>query len=103
MSDSTNHRPRELRGPTGRLLRLEDLPHPDTERWVPRRKAEVVIAVRNGLLTVDEACSRYRLSQEEFAHWEALIDRHGVKGLRVTRARQLRRETSTVERRPGRH
>ena len=38
-------------GPTGAKLTLNDLPPPGTERWVIRRKAEVVAAVRGGLLS----------------------------------------------------
>jgi len=35
-------------------------------RWVIRRKAQVVAAVRGGLLSLEEACSRYMLTVEEF-------------------------------------
>ena len=45
-------------GPLGEPLTLEDLPPQNTQRWVPRRKAEVVAAVNGGLLTVDEAHAR---------------------------------------------
>ncbi|HEX7727075.1 MAG TPA: DUF1153 domain-containing protein, partial [Rhizomicrobium sp.] len=38
-------------GPNGRWLSLADLPPPDTKRWVPRRKAEIVAAVRGGILS----------------------------------------------------
>ena len=38
------------------------LPAPDTKRWVARRKAVIVDAVRNVALTLDEACERYQLS-----------------------------------------
>jgi hypothetical protein len=48
-------------------LYLHDLPPAATRRWVPRRKAEVVAAVEGGLLTLDDACARYRLTLEEFA------------------------------------
>ena len=48
-------------GPTGTPLTLNDLPPANTQRWVIRRKAEVVAAVRGGLLTLDDACERYRL------------------------------------------
>lgn len=61
------------------------LPAPDTKRWVARRKAVIVNAVRNGALTLDEACHRYQLSIEEFYAWQKAIDAHGVAGLRVTR------------------
>ena len=63
---------------------LDDLPPPDTRRWVPRRKAEVVAAVERGVLSEDDACERYDLTLEEFASWKRLIRRHGQKGLRVT-------------------
>lgn len=68
----------------------KDLPPPDTKRWVARRKAEVVAGVRAGLLTLEEACRRYRLTVEEFESWQAMIERHGVRGLRVTRIQQYR-------------
>lgn len=77
-------------GPTGVPLTLDDLPPPNTERWVIRRKAEVVAAVRGGLLSLDDACSRYRLTSEEFLAWQQSIDRHGMQGLRTTRIQQYR-------------
>jgi hypothetical protein len=77
-------------GPTGAPLTLSDLPPRDTERWVIRRKAEVVAAVRGGLLTLDEACERYRLTNEEFLGWQKSIDQHGLAGLRTTRIQQYR-------------
>ncbi|MFC6198221.1 CtrA inhibitor SciP [Ponticaulis profundi] len=77
-------------GPDGRPITLQDLPDPSIRRWVTRRKAEVVAAVRGGLLTLKEACERYNLSEEEFSGWERLYDRHGSKGLRVTRVQQYR-------------
>lgn len=77
-------------GPDGTLLTLADLPPPDTQRWVIRRKAEVVAAVRGGLLTLEEACERYSLSMEEFLAWQRAIDRHGLRGLRATRIQQYR-------------
>jgi Protein of unknown function (DUF1153) len=77
-------------GPDGRHLTLSDLPPPGIQRWVTRRKAEVVAAVRGGLLTEDDACRRYELSKEEFGGWEKLYERHGVKGLRTTRLQNYR-------------
>jgi hypothetical protein len=77
-------------GPTGAPLTLADLPPNDTERWVIRRKAEVVAAVRGGLLSFDDACDRYRLTSEEFLGWQRSIDRHGIAGLRTTRIQQYR-------------
>ena len=77
-------------GPTGIPLTLNDLPPADTQRWVIRRKAEVVAAVRGGLLSLDDACSRYRLTNEEFGAWQAAIDKHGMQGLRTTRIQHYR-------------
>ena len=77
-------------GPTGKPLTRQDLPPGDTERWVIRRKAEVVAGVRAGLITLDEACRRYALSIDEFLSWQRLLDEHGLPGLRVTRAKSYR-------------
>src|ERR1700752_3096974 len=71
---------------------LPALPPPDTKRWVVRRKAIVVAAVRNGSISLQEACRRYKLSVEEFLAWQRAIDRYGVPGLRVTRL-QIYRDT----------
>jgi hypothetical protein len=57
---------------------------------VIRRKAEVVAAVRGGLLSLEEACQRYTLTVEEFLAWQQSIDRHGLAGLRTTRIQQYR-------------
>ena len=80
----------QIVGPDGKPMTLQDLPPPDTKRWVIRRKAVVVTAVRAGLLTLDEACARYTISLEEFLSWQRLIDRHGIRGLRTTRLQQYR-------------
>jgi hypothetical protein len=77
-------------GPDGSPLTLADLPKPTTRRWVIRRKAEVVAAVRGGLLTLEDACARYRLTVEEFLGWQQSIDRHGLAGLRATRVQDYR-------------
>ena len=77
-------------GPDGQMLTMADLPSPNISRWVTRRKAEVVAAVRGGLLSLDEACKRYTLTVEEFLSWQSSIDRHGLAGLRATRVQQYR-------------
>ena len=73
-------------GPDGSPLTLADLPPPNTKRWVIRRKAEVVAAVRGGLLSLEDACRRYTLTVEEFLAWQRAIERFGLPGLRATRA-----------------
>jgi transposase len=79
-------------------MTLADLPPPDTKRWVVRRKAEVVAAVRGGLLSIDDACARYGLSVDEFLSWTRAIDGHGLAGLRTTRLQQYRAATEQGQR-----
>ena len=81
-------------GPSGEPLTIASLPPTNTKRWVIRRKAEVVAAVRGGLLTLEEACDRYRLSVEEFLSWQRMIEAHGLAGLRTTRVQDYRRTES---------
>ena len=77
-------------GPLGELLTLETLPPPNTSRWVARRKAEVVAAVRGGLLTIDEACDRYQLDLEELTGWQRAVERAGMPALMVTQSKRYR-------------
>ena len=48
--------------------------------------------MRAGRLTLEEACERYSLSMEEFLSWQALIDKHGMRGLRTTKLKEYRRK-----------
>jgi hypothetical protein len=70
-------------GSHGAGLSVTALPPVTTKRWVARRKAAVISAVRNGVLTMGEACRRYGLSGEEFAEWERHYEAEGLKGLRA--------------------
>ena len=83
-------RPRRVIGPEGRPLTRDDLPPADTKRWIAWRKAEVVAAVRGGLISRRDACDRYRLSPEELRAWERVIGRHGLLGLRATWLQEYR-------------
>ncbi|WP_294198516.1 DUF1153 domain-containing protein [uncultured Sphingomonas sp.] len=85
IEQQNNSRPAKVIGPLGEPLTLDTLPPANTTRWVVRRKAEVVAAVSGGLLSVDDVCTRYGLTVEEFAGWQRAIDRSGMPGLRVTR------------------
>jgi ferric-dicitrate binding protein FerR (iron transport regulator) len=69
---------------------MEGLPLPATKRWVVRRKAAVVAAVRSGEVTLEEACRWYQLSEEEFRAWQRAFEIHGLAGLRITRTQQYR-------------
>jgi len=66
MSEGFRRRVNYVIGPDGSPLTIADLPPTSTRRWVIRRKAEVVAAVRGGLLSLEEACDRYTLTVEEF-------------------------------------
>lgn len=82
--------PASVIGPEGQRITRDTLPPANTKRWVIRRKAEVVAAVRGGLLTLEEACTRYMLTVEEFQSWQRAIEQHGLPGLRTTRLQEYR-------------
>lgn len=90
MTDQVRPRVKYVIGPDGSPLTIADLPAANTRRWVIRRKAEVVAAVRGGLLSLEEACERYTLTVEEFLNWQASLDDHGLAGLRTTRIQDYR-------------
>lgn len=73
-----------------RIPAADSLPPPNTKRWVIRRKAQVVSAVENGTISLEQACERYSLSVEEFLSWQRAIEEHGMRGLRATRVQQYR-------------
>ncbi|MCW1384527.1 MULTISPECIES: DUF1153 domain-containing protein [Novosphingobium] len=98
MLENQKIRPESVIGPVGEPLTLASLPPIDTRRWVIRRKAEVVAAVKGGLLTIDEACTRYRLTLEEYIGWERAVDRSGLAGLRVTRIQHYRKLYDRINR-----
>ena len=75
----------------GNPLFLSDLPPANTKRWVIRRKAVVVAAVRGGLISMEQACDRYGLTVEEYQAWQRAADRFGMPGLRVTRIQHYRK------------
>jgi transposase-like protein len=54
-------------------------------RWVMQRKLELLREIRNGKLTVDQACDRYRLSTDELFAWREALERQGPNGLLATR------------------
>jgi hypothetical protein len=75
-------------------LLSEGLPPPDTRRWVVRRKAAVVVAVKSGMITVEQACQVYQLTEEELLSWKHAFETHGFAGLRTTRIQSYRRRRS---------
>src|SRR6516225_9776307 len=71
--------PLSLRAPT-----LGHLPPAKTQRWVARRKAAVVTAVR------EEALRRYHPTEEELLSWQRAFEAQDLPGLRATRIQQYR-------------
>jgi hypothetical protein len=95
MSLAIRPRPKYVIGPDGSPLTIADLPPPGTIRWVSRRKAEVIAAVRGGLLSLEEACGRYLLTADEFLSWQSSIEQHGLAGLRTTRIQHYKKPLSS--------
>ena len=67
------------------------LPPPNTQRWVKSRKLAVIKAIENGVLSDEQACQRYSLSQEELDSWKRALNRHGPGALRTTHINRYRR------------
>ncbi len=77
-------------GPLGFPLTRDTLPAPDTVRWNARRKAELLLAIRAELISLREAVELYNLSGEEIMGWSRLFERHGLEGLKSTKAQNFR-------------
>lgn len=88
---------RPVVSPDGSQLTMANLPPPGTTRWVVRRKAEVVAAVRGGLLSFEEACSRYTLAAEELLSWQYWVEKHGPAGLHISRLQHYRQKTFAAD------
>lgn len=61
-------------------------------RWTARRKLAVLGEVKAGILSREEALSRYGLTDAELASWESMYDAHGIVGLSATKIQAFRRE-----------
>jgi hypothetical protein len=85
---------REIVGPYGPLT-IADLPPPGCTRWVVRRKAEVIAALRGGLIDLEEARRRYGLTIDELVEWGAALDRYGLQGLKTSATGERRRRSWT--------
>ena len=64
---------------------LAMLPKSYDTHWVASRKAQVVQAVQRGWLSLEEACRRYRLSEDEYCAWEQALLSEGLDGLKLKR------------------
>ena len=77
---------------------MTELPSANTRRWVARRKAAVVAAVSSGMITLEEVCRRYHMSEEELSAWQRAFENHGILGLRAGR---LQHQWGAGRSRPG--
>jgi Protein of unknown function (DUF1153) len=84
-------------GADGGPLSLSDLPAARNQRWVIRHKANVVAAVRGGLISLDDVCQRYSLTTEEFLAWSRAVDRFGILALRATLVQQYKHEELGIQ------
>lgn len=73
----------------GDPLTAADLPLPG-QRWTPRLKATLVLAIRAGIISLPAAIERYTLTHEEFLSWDQAFSGAGVSALRSTRIQQDR-------------
>jgi hypothetical protein len=53
-------------------------------RWIARRKAAVIEAIRSGEISQAWALIEYDLSAEELDEWIKLYDTDGIRALRTT-------------------
>ena len=67
-------------------------------RWTANRKAAVVRAVANGVISFDEACRRYGLSSEELLGWSDKLGNYGLDGLKVFKGGRYGRSQRTQTR-----
>ncbi len=68
----------------GEQITRDMLPPATQLRWVSRRKAQVVCAIRGGLISRQEARDLYGISDDELLSWEKLLDELGPAGLRAS-------------------
>jgi len=68
----------------GNVITLLDLPEPTTRRWTPNKKAIVVRAVDSRIISLQEALTRYNLTESEFNFWRSGLEEFGVAGLKLT-------------------
>ncbi|MXO74473.1 DUF1153 domain-containing protein [Altererythrobacter aerius] len=62
-------------------IKRAGLPKSHRVHWSDQRKSDVVRAVRDEVITFDEARRRYLLSRSEFRTWEDKVDGHRAREL----------------------
>lgn len=67
-------------GADGDVITRGSLPSASTRHWRIRIKAKVVAAVESGLITREEACARYHMSDEEYLEWRRRVKQSSLAG-----------------------
>ena len=80
-------------GADGDVITRDSLPPASTQHWRIRLKAKVVAAVESGLVTREEVCTRYRMSDEEYFEWRRRVEKSGLTGWITRRANPTKRAT----------
>ena len=83
--------PPSVISPTSGSLTIEGLPPPDTRCSVISRKTEVAAAVRDGLISQEEARQRFELSLNEALYWQRQIENCGRNAQLTTLPKRDRR------------
>ena len=71
---ATDQRISHVIGPDGSPMTVFDLPSAKTQRWSLKLKADVIAAVKGGLISVEEATARYQLNQEKLIAWKNEVE-----------------------------
>lgn len=80
-----------------------DLPTSYETRWTNARKAAVVHAVQNGVISLDRALALYRMSPSEFESWRKICTPleqpySGLRQMPVGETQVARRDQPTLRR-----
>lgn len=80
---------RIVRGLDGLPICINDLPEGNDIRWNKKRKIIVACAVKGGILSEEDAASRYQLGEDELPRWMAMISGSHYAGMPVRQARTI--------------
>jgi hypothetical protein len=69
------------------VVREPTLPPTGWKKWSAQRKAAVLLAIRAGTISRDQAQKAYSLSAEELAVWEERFEIDGLAGLQLKNLR----------------
>ena len=74
-------------GADGDIITRGSLPPPTTQQWRIQLKAKVVAAVESGIITREEACARYHMSDDEYLEWRRRVEKSGLSGWKTRQAK----------------